>query len=139
MSLRKVLKAITFTCKSPEFHNDIKVRKIMGWLKSGHEIQVDICATEGKFKAAEKIYKDLEIQTKSGAKFANKVVKPNSIKFKIIPTQGATNFLLEATDTTIDDNSGDINDDVDVFSEDFEKELDKSIALERSRNKKKKP
>jgi len=135
MSTGKVLKQIAFTAASQEHHVSIKVKSVLKWLKSGHEVRISINGKADRQKAMESIYKQLESQAKSGAEIKQKMVKPDSIKFNMRPTKDAASIVVDESsfkDQDIDDLES-ITTGKDVFSEDFEKELDESLKNERNK------
>lgn len=140
MSASKVAKTIVFTAQSHELHTSIKLRNVLKWLKAGHEVRVRITGREDRRKAMEDTYKLLEKDIKSGARFLQKVVKPESIKVTLMPTEEAANLKVDEENDTVVDVEKELNEitsDQDIFSEDFEKTLQKSIRDELRRNKKK--
>lgn len=138
MSANKALKAIVFTAVAQNHHNAIKIRNVLKWLKTGHEVRVQINGKSDRQKAIESIFKELESSTKTGAKVIQKVVKPDSIKFYLRPTEDAASIVVD------DDHDGQskyledsLTQGKDVFSDDFEAELDKSIKEDIERSKRK--
>lgn len=136
--MSKVAKVICFTAQSSEKHVADKVKSVLKWLKSGHEVRVKIEGKADRHKAMENIYKTLERDVSSGARFLQKSVKPEFIKFVLMPTKEACD--LEIKDNKIkvevEEELASIMSNKDIFSEDFEKELLKSIKDEKIKNKK---
>lgn len=139
MSVAKAAKAIIFSAQAHESHTAIKVKNVLRWLKSGHEVRVQISGKSDRQKAMEAILGHLEKEAKSGARFLQKVVKPGSIKVILMPTVEAANIKIsdnEKISLNVDEELQNLTSDRDVFSEEFEKDLIKSIREERSKNKK---
>lgn len=135
----KAAKAIAFTAKANENHNYIKVKNVIKWLKLGHEVRVQINGKSDQIKAMENVYNLIQNDVKSGARFLQKVVKPDSIKFTLRPNQESSHLMSDDTKDPMEDVEGEISGLVasqDIFSEEFEEELSKSIKIERSKNKK---
>lgn len=141
MSTAKAAKSIIFTVQASENHNAIKLKNVLRWLKSGYEVRVRINGKQDRMKGMESVFKELEKEVNSGCRILQKVTKPESIKFILRPTAEATNFVIEdATKAAMseEDLISDItSSEKDIFSEDFEKELAKSIREERTKNKRK--
>lgn len=136
--MSKVAKAISFTAQSHENHVSMKVKSVLRWLKSGHEVRVRIDGKADRQKAMENIYKTIAKDVSTSARLVQKVVKPESIKVVLIPTPEASNIEIEEEkQQNVESEISDIMKDKDIFSEDFEKELLESIKSERNRNKKK--
>lgn len=138
MSASKAAKLITFTAKASESHNAVKVKNVIKWLKSGHEVRVQISGKADRHKAMEEIYDKLQNDFKSGAKFLQKAVRPDMIKVTLVPTSEAADLVVPEKDTKdVGEEIEELVGDNDVFSGDFEKELSESIQKEMSKNKKK--
>lgn len=135
----KAVKTILFTAQANDHHNSIKTKNLIKWLKSGHEVRVQINGKADKHKAMESVYKMIEDDVKSGAKILQKVVKPEHIKFTIKPTEQAANFSVDESKETadVDNEIESLVADQDLFSGDFEAQLSESIQKEKSKNKKK--
>lgn len=136
MSVNKVIKTIAFTAVAQEHHNHIKIKNLMRWLKSGHEVRVQINGKADRQNAMENIFKQLEKEVKSGAEVKQKVIKPDYIKFYLRPTPEAANFVIEEPNLDNSDNLSDITANKDILSGDFEEELNKSIREEIMKKKK---
>lgn len=138
MSTSKAAKSIIFTAQASDNHNAIKLRNVLKWLKSGHEVRVRINGKQDRMKGMEAVYKELEKEVSSGSRILQKVIKPDSIRFTLMPTSEASNFKIEdATRAAMNEEEliSDISPEKDIFSDDFEKELAKSIREERTKNK----
>lgn len=137
MSVAKAAKVIIFTAQASENHTAVKVKNVLKWLKSGHEVRVQINGKPDRHKLMESIYNRLETESKSGATSLQKVVKPDSIKFVLRPTADANNIQIDDSKTTVNVD-GDIDKivgDKDLLSGEFEEELEKSIRDEKNKNK----
>lgn len=87
MSATKVAsKAIIFTAQAQEHHTQVKIKSVLKWIKTGYEVKVQISGTADRQKAMDSILKEIESNVKSGAKIKQKQVKPDSIKFFLIPS-----------------------------------------------------
>lgn len=139
MSASKIAKTIVFTAQANELHTSIKLKNVVKWLKTGYEVRVRITGREDRQKAMEDTYKLLEKDIKSGARFLQKVVKPDSIKVVLMPTEDAANLEIDDRKYKVDVEKeiSEITSDQDIFSEEFEKTLQESIREEQRRNKKK--
>lgn len=139
MSIVKAAKAVAFSAQAHESHTAIKVKNVLRWLKSGHEVRVQISGKSDRQKAMENILDNLEKEAKSGAKFMQKVVKPGVIKVILRPTEEAANIKISDTKNILnaEEEMEYITSDRDLLSEDFEKDLLQSIREERLKNKKK--
>jgi len=138
MSSSKAVKAILFSAQAQEHDVLTKIKNVQKWLKSGYNIKVQINGKADRHKAIEALYKQIETSTKLGAEFTQKVVKPESIKFIMKPTPGADALKIDdSTDKASDEKELEsIMSGVDVFSDEFEKQLAESIRQERQKNKK---
>ena len=138
MSTSKAIKSIIFTAVAQEHHNATKIKNVLKWLKTGHEVRIRIEGKSDRQKAMESIFKDLKSSARSGAKVIQKVTKPNSIKFYLKPTQdAATIFVDEDQDGNGLPDVDKMTEGQDILSDDFAEELDKSIAEESKRSKRK--
>lgn len=135
----KAVKTILFTAQANDHHNSIKTKSLIKWLKSGHEVRVQINGKADKQRAMEDIYKTIESDVRSGARILQKVVKPENIKFTIRPTEAAASLMVDDSKETtdVDKEIESLVADQDVFSGDFEAQLSESIEKEMSKNKKK--
>lgn len=138
MSVSKVAKAIVFTAQAQEHHTLVKLRNVIKWLKSGHEVRVQITGKPDRQKAVDEIYGLIEKDIKSGARFLQKVAKPGSIKVTLRPNEDSANLEADYSKLTVDIDKeiSDMTDGKDIFSEDFEKGLQNSIQEERRKKKK---
>lgn len=139
MGAAKALKNIALTATAQDSHNTLKYKNILKWLKSGHEVKVAITGKADRHKAIENIYKQLQKETKSAALVKQMVEKPDSIKFYLKPTPEAANLVIDEDlgHSDPDQDISEITEGKDVFSEEFEKELDESIKGETGKMKKK--
>lgn len=135
----KAAKAIALSAQAHEGHNSVKLKNVLRWLKSGHEIRVQITGKSDRQKAIEGIYDQLEKEARSGARFLQKVIKPGSIKVTLMPTEEAANIKISEARIapSAEEEIESMTSDRDVFSEDFEKDLLKSIREDRAKNKRK--
>lgn len=134
--MSKASKLIYFTAKSQEHDINIKLRNILKWLKSGHEVRVRIDGSSERRKAMDNIYFQIERDAKQNALFMQKVVKPDSIKFIMKPIGSAgiseTNSVephappIAQTENLTAEN---------LLSDEFEKELEKQLSTERPKRK----
>lgn len=132
--MSKAAKLIYFTAKSQEHDVNIKLKSIMRWLKSGHEVRVRIEGSAERHRAMENIYKQLEKDIKQNATFLQRVVKPDSIKFVLKPSAGMDNIELnEQSESSVEIDQ--LSNGKDLLSEEFEKELEQSIMDELSKKK----
>lgn len=139
MSASRLAKAVAFTAQASEHHNEMKIRSVLKWLKTGHEVRIQITGKADRQRAMEAIYKQLEKEAKSGAKFLQKVIKPESIKVTLRPTEEAANYIIDdssKTSLSVDKELELIMSDKDIFSDEFEQELDKSINEEKGKKTK---
>jgi translation initiation factor 1 (eIF-1/SUI1) len=137
MSTGKAFKTIAFTAVAQDHHNAIKIKNVLKWLRTGHEVRVAINGKSDRQKAMEAVLKELESKAKSGAKITQKVVKPDSIRFYMRPTAEAVNIVI---DETQDDRSNDLDivtQGKDIFSDDFVAELERSINEDKKKSRKK--
>lgn len=139
MSVSKVAKAIVFTAQAHEHHTSVKLRNVIKWLKSGHEVRVQITGKPDRQKAIDEIYGIIEKDIKSGARFIQKAVRPGSIKVILRPNEDSANLKVDDSKVIadIDKEISDMMDGKDIFSDDFGKDLLNSIKEERNKNKKK--
>lgn len=131
--MSKASKLIYFTAKSQEHDINIKLRSILKWLKSGHEVRVRIEGSSEKRKAMESIYQQLENDVKQNATFLQKIVKPDSIKFVMKPTVDAADIKISKSHETkpvVNSLSAE-----DLLSDEYGKELDESISRDRPKRK----
>lgn len=138
MSVKKSLKIIALTAAAQDHHNAIKIRSILKWLKTGHEVRIQINGKSDRQKAMESLFKRLESDSRSGARVIQKVVKPESIKFYLRPTQDAANIVIDdQQEDSLEDSVEDFVSGKDVFSDEFESELKQSIdeSIKKSRGK----
>lgn len=140
MSVAKGIKTIVITAQATNSHNSVKVKNVLRWLKSGHEIRVKITGKADRQKAMESMYKQMEKDINQGARFLQKVVKPDTIKFTLQPTKDAENIVIDDSNSLdADDQSYDsVDEKQNIFSDEFEEELEKSIQEEKTKHKKKK-
>lgn len=138
MSASKVAKTIAFTAQASNSHTATKIKNVLRWLKSGHEVRVQISGKADRQKAMDAIYKDIENEVKSSARFLQRVVKPESIKVILRPTEVAADIEISDTKGTanVDEEINEIIGEKDIFSEEFEKDLMRSIRDETTKNKK---
>jgi predicted nucleotidyltransferase len=136
-SAKKALKVIAFTAVAQEHHNAVKMRNVLKWLKTGHEVRIQINGKTDRQKAMESIFKQLETNTRSGAQVIQKVVKPDSIKFYLRPTEEAANIVIEESQDDELKNVDALTRGKDVLSDDFENELVRSIEEDRKKSKEK--
>lgn len=139
MASSKAIKSIAFSVQAESKHNSVKINNLIKWLKSGHEVRVDITGKADRFKAIEALYKDLESEIHQGAKFTQKIIKPDSMRFVLKPTKDIEKIVEKKASAKSDNDDEILNlrEDVDIFSREFEAELTKSIKEERNKNKKK--
>lgn len=139
MASAKATKLITFTAQAHENHTSMKIRNVLKWLKSGHDVDVKISSGSKGRTAVELIYKQLQNDVKSGAKFTNMVSQQNMITVSLNPTKDAANLVIEESRVkpTAEEKSFDSLDNQDIFSDEFDAELEKSIKNEMSKHKKK--
>lgn len=135
----KAAKSIIFSSQSTDAHTQSKIKSVIKWLKSGHEVRVQITGKQGKSQAMENIYTRIEEDVKSGARLLQKAVRPDLIKFYLMPTEGSVSLKLKnPTQETVgvDDEIADLLGDQDIFSESFESKLLDSIKQEKKNRKK---
>jgi hypothetical protein len=137
MSAGKALKTIALTAVAQDHHNAIKIKNIAKWLKSGHEVRIQISGKSDRQKAMENIFKQVEGTVKSGARVVQKVVKPDSIKFYLKPTPDAANMVIEEDHGNEMKDLDDIIKGKDILSDDFVSELEKSIKDDKKMSKRK--
>lgn len=132
-----MLKTVVIAANAQDHHVSVKTKNVLKWLKSGHEVRVQIEGKPDRQKAMENIYKQIEKLVKNGADVKQKVVKAEAIKFNLKPTAQAANLVVD--ESTADDASREldqITEGQDMLSDDFGKELEKSIEKEKGRGKK---
>lgn len=127
MSGSKIAKSIIITAQASENHNVIKLRSIIRWLKSGHDVRVSITGKADRHTAMELIKERIEKDVKTAAKIQQKIVKPESIKFVLKPTEEAANLLLPDHKIDADQELESLVKEKDILSDEFEKELEVSI------------
>lgn len=131
MSTGKLAKTIILTAQSSEIHTAVKIKNVLKWLKSGHEVRVSINGKKDRQKAMEELTKRIEDEAKMGAKLLQRVVKPESIKFVLKPTEKASEIIIP--DTKEEEGEESIDDIVsgkDILSDEFQEELERSIRKE---------
>lgn len=135
----KVSKVIQLTAQANEQHNFTKVKSILKWIKSGHEVRVKIVGKPDKKKIMESLADQIERDSKQGARLLQKVIKPDSIKLTLLPTENSGELQLNKDTEEVQDLVEEIDrltSEKDIFSDEFEKELDKSISEDPSRKRK---
>lgn len=137
--ITKITKIITLTAQATESHNQVKVNSILKWLKSGHDVRVSIKGRSDRQKQMESVFQKIERESRPGSRVLQKIVKPESIKFTLNPNEGAANIVINDIvrhDKAEENDVESLYVDKDLFSDDFEKELDESIKDEIAKNKK---
>lgn len=141
MGPSKLIKIITLTVQATENHNQIKVNNILRWLKSGHDVKVNITGRSDRQKQMESICQKIEKETRPGSKLLQKVIKADSIKFTLQANENSANLVIDDAhnaSASADDGLDSIVAGKDILSEEFEQELSKSIRGDTDRMKKKK-
>lgn len=133
----KAPKLITLTAQASESHNSIKLRNILKWLKSGHEIRVTITGKHDRMKAIDAIHERIQKDAGAGSKVVLQNRKPGLLKMTLLPTDEAKNIkIVDAMKAANSDvQSDDIAKDTDVFSEEFDQALKKSIDEEKRKKR----
>lgn len=134
----KLSKTIAFATSAQDSHNAFKIKNILRWLKSGHEVRVQIDGKADRQKAIEDLMKQIERDTKRAAEMNQKIIKPNSVRFCLKPTKGAESITLdESIEAPKVDDISEITANKDIFSKEFETELEQSIESDMKHSKKK--
>lgn len=139
MATSKTIKTIALTATSQRHHVSVKVKSIIGWLRAGHEVRVTISGKSDRRQSMEEVFSAIENDTKYSARIYQKLLKPDSIRFNLKPTNSAINIEIDQNRSSREDPEHVINEltqGKDLLSDDFEKELDASIKNEASKNKK---
>lgn len=138
--MSRVVKAIVFTAQANVHDTSVKVRNVMKWLKAGHDVRVSIAGKLDRRKSMEAIVSQLHDNIKTGAKFVQQTSKSDKIALMLTPTEDAVNLKTDSDTITLKQKTETqdilITPDKDVFSKEFEMELDRSIQAERNKNKK---
>lgn len=134
MSAGKVLKTIAFTATSQEAHVSMKIKNVLKWLKTGHEVRVNIQGKEDRKKSMEAIFAQIQKEVRDGADVKQKVVRADAIKFSLKPTPAAAKLALDETEQTEDDLDA-LTSGKDILSEEFERELLQSIEEDKKKKR----
>lgn len=134
MSSAKAAKVVALTAKASEHSIATKVRSIVKWVKTGITVKVQITGKPDRFKAISAIYDEIEDNVKAGARIQCKVIKPEYIKFEIAPTDPEKLHVPEKSKELIEPQAD--KPDVELLSDEFEKDLIESIRREREDRRK---